>query len=101
MNTSKNYDQAACDLIVAQSPVDFAKAQILAKQLDKNVRSIISKCRSLDVPYISKPSPAKKKAAPTKADLVSANALALDAESLDGLEKATGQSLNNLLMAIR
>ena len=50
--------------------------------------------------YISKPAPAKKKAAPTKVDLVHAICKAVDIDSCDGLEKATGVALDKLLRAI-
>ena len=84
-------------ILEQNAPVDYAKAQDLAKQLDRGVRSIIAKCKREGIEYISKPAPAKKKSAPSKADLVGAISKALDCGILDGLEKATGQSLAKLL----
>ena len=102
-NSTVNYTPEMVAAMVAASPLDYAKAQALAVQLDRGVRSIIAKAKRQGIEYISKPAPAKKKAAPTKADLVSAIANALDCSSDDllGLEKATGQGLNNLLKSIR
>ena len=102
-NSTVNYTPEMVAILKAAQPIDYAKAQSLAIQLDRGVRSIIAKCKREGYDYISKPAPAKKKAAPTKADLVSAIAHALDCSSDDllGLEKATGQGLNNLLKSIR
>ena len=80
-------------------PIDFDKAQDLAKKLNKNVRSVIAKVKREGLDYISKPAPAKKKAAPTKVDLVHAICKAVDIDSCDGLEKATGVALDKLLRA--
>lgn len=82
------------------APIDYAKAQALATQLDRGARSIIAKCKREGIEYISKPAPAKKKAAPSKADLVGAIARAVDADDLNGLEKATGAALSKLLEAL-
>ena len=89
-------------VLEAAQPIDYAKAKDLGKQLDRGVRSIIAKCKREGIEYISKPAPAKKKAMPTKADTINAIAKALDSDPADlvGLEKATGQGLNNLLAAI-
>ena len=76
------------------------RAQDLSKKLKKNVRSVIAKVKREGLEYISKPAPAKKKAAPTKGDLVHAICKAVDIDSCDGLEKATGVALDKLLQAI-
>jgi len=101
-NSTVNYTPEMVAILKAAQPIDYAKAQDLATQLDRGVRSIIAKCKREGYDYISKPAPAKKKAAPTKADLVGAiaNALNCSSDDLVGLEKATGQGLNNLLMSI-
>ena len=65
--------------------------------MGKSVRSLIAKAKREGIEYISKPAPAKKKAAPSKADIVAAICSAVDTDSLDGLEKATGSALNKLL----
>ena len=78
-------------------PLDLAKAKALGAQLDRGYRSIIAKAKREGFEYISKPAPAKKKSAPSKADMVSAIAKAVDCATLEGLEKATGQSLAKLL----
>ena len=84
----------------AAQPIDYAKAQLLAKQLDRGVRSIIAKTKREGFDYISKPAPAKKKAAPSKADMVAAICSALDMDMCEGLEKSTGSALNKLLQNI-
>ena len=99
--TNVNYTEEMVATLKTNAPIDFAKAQALAVDLDRSVKSIIAKCKREGIEYISKPAPAKKKSAPTKADLVSAICKAVDLDSCDGLEKATGLALSNLLMAIR
>ena len=92
-----NYTPEMIAVMTAAAPIDYAKAQALAVQLDRGVRSIIAKCKREGIDYISKPAPAKKKAAPNKADMVAAICSALDMPDCSGLEKATGAALNNLL----
>jgi alkylhydroperoxidase/carboxymuconolactone decarboxylase family protein YurZ len=71
--TDINYTPEMVATLKAAQPIDYAKAQQLAKQLDRGVRSII------------------------------ANAIcsALDCDPIVGLEKSTGSALSQLLMAIR
>ena len=95
-----NYTPEMVATLKENAPIDFDKAQALAVELGKNPRSIIAKCKREGIEYISKPAPAKKKAAPSKADLVAAICKAVDLDACDGLEKATGLALSNLLGAI-
>ena len=98
--TKPNYTPEMVQMLREAQPIDFDKAQALAKELNRNVRSIIAKVKREGLDYISKPAPAKKKAAPTKGDLVAAICKALDIDSCDGLEKATGIALAKLLANI-
>ena len=98
--TKPNYTPEMVQMLRDAQPIDFDKAQALAKELNRNVRSIIAKVKREGLDYISKPAPAKKKAAPTKGDLVAAICKALDIDSCDGLEKATGIALAKLLANI-
>ena len=98
--TTPNYSPEMIATLQANAPLDFVKAQALAVSLDRNVRSIIAKAKREGIEYISKPAPAKKKAAPNKADMVAAIMAATGADNLDGLEKATGSALNNLLSSL-
>jgi len=104
MTNSKtvNYTPEMVATLEAAQPINYEKAQMLAMELKRGVRSIIAKCKREGFDYISKPAPAKKKAMPTKADTINAIAEALNSDAADlvGLEKATGQGLNNLLAAI-
>jgi len=95
--TNVNYTPEMVATIGAAQPIDYAKAQALALELGKGVRSIIAKAKREGFDYISKPAPAKKKAAISKADMVAAICAAIDTDTLDGLEKATGSALNKLL----
>ena len=95
-----NYTPEMVATLKENAPIDFDKAQALAVELGKNPRSIIAKCKREGIEYISKPAPAKKKSAPSKADLVSAICKGLDLDACDGLEKATGLALSKLLGAI-
>ena len=98
--TKPNYTPEMVNMLREAQPIDFDKAQDLAKKLNKNVRSVIAKVKREGLDYISKPAPAKKKAAPTKGDLVHAICKAVDIDSCDGLEKATGIALAKLLANI-
>ena len=98
--TKPNYTPEMVNMLREAQPIDFDKAQDLAKKLNKNVRSVIAKVKREGLDYISKPAPAKKKAAPPKGDLVHAICKAVDIDSCDGLEKATGVALSKLLEAI-
>ena len=98
--TKPNYTPEMVQMLRDAQPIDFEKAQTLSKKLNKNVRSVIAKVKREGLEYISKPAPAKKKAAPTKGDLVHAICKAVDIDSCDGLEKATGVALDKLLQAI-
>ena len=98
--TDLNYTPEMVATIEAAQPLDLAKAKALGAQLDRGYRSIIAKAKREGFEYISKPAPAKKKAAPSKADLVAAICAATGADNLNGLEKATGQALNNLLSSL-
>ena len=98
--TKPNYTPEMVNMLREAQPIDFDKAQDLAKKLNKNVRSVVAKVKREGLEYISKPAPAKKKAAPTKGDLVHAICKAVDIDSCDGLEKATGVALSKLLEAI-
>ena len=98
--TKPNYTPEMVNMLREAQPIDFDKAQDLAKKLNKNVRSVIAKVKREGLDYISKTAPAKKKAAPTKVDFVHAICKAVDIDSCDGLEKATGVALDKLLRAI-
>ena len=98
--TKPNYSPEMVQTLKDAQPIDFEKAQALAKELNKNVRSVIAKVKREGLDYISKPAPAKKKAALTKDDLVAAICNGLDMDSCHGLEKATGVALDKLLQAI-
>jgi hypothetical protein len=98
--TDINYTAEMVATIEAAQPLDLAKAKALGAQLDRGYRSIIAKAKREGFEYISKPAPAKKKLAPSKADMVAAICAAVDTDSLDGLEKATGAALNKLLSSL-
>ena len=102
MTTStSNYTPEMLAILEAAAPINYEKAQALAIQLDQKPRSIIAKCKREGIEYISKPAPAKKpNKAPTKVDMVAAIMAATGADNLDGLEKATGAALNNLLKSL-
>ena len=98
--TNVNYTPEMVAVLEAAQPIDYAKAQELGLQLDRGVRSIIAKCKREGFDYISKPAPAKKKAAISKIEMVEAICKALDMDSCEGLEKSTGAALNKLMQNI-
>ena len=61
--TDVNYTPEMVATIKAAQPLDLAKAKALGAQLDRGYRSIIAKAKREGFEYISKPAPAKKKAA--------------------------------------
>ena len=99
MNTP-NYTAEMVALLEQNAPLDFDKAQAIGKEINRSVKSVIAKCKREGIEYISKPAPARKKSAPTKADLVGAICKGLDIDDCQGLEKATGLALSKLLSAI-
>ena len=96
-----NYTAEMVALLEQSAPINFDKAQALGKEMNRSVKSVIAKCKREGIEYISKPAPARKKSAPTKADLVSAICKGLDLDDCQGLEKATGLALSKLLGAIQ
>ena len=99
--TTINYTEAMVATLKNNAPMDYDKAQALGKEMQRSAKSIIAKCKREGIEYISKPAPARKKSAPTKADIVSAICNGLDIDDLNGLEKATGSALSKLLSAIK
>ena len=99
--TNINYTAEMVATLEQNAPIDFDKAQALGKEMNRSVKSVIAKCKREGIEYISKPAPARKKSAPTKADIVSAICNGLDLDDCQGLEKATGSALSKLLSAIK
>ncbi len=99
--TTINYTEAMVATLKNNAPMDYDKAQALGKEMQRSAKSIIAKCKREGIEYISKPAPARKKSAPTKADIVTAICNGLDLDDLAGLEKATGSALSKLLSAIK
>ena len=97
---AKNYSAEQEQAIIDASPFDLAGAKALGETMGKSYRSVIAKALSLKCDYITKPPPAKKIAAITKAELVSAISENLAGVPLSGLEKATAKSLVDLLEAV-
>ena len=100
---STNYTPEMEQAIKAASPLDVAKAKVLADQLGKNFRSVIAKAISMGLPY-NAAKPVRKDGTPIvrKAELVSAieKSLSAGSGSLVGLEKATRSALDSLLSEI-
>ena len=99
--TTINYTPEMVATLTANAPLNYTKAQLLGAEMQRSTKSIIAKCKREGIEYISKPAPARKKSAPTKADIVSAICSGLDLDDLNGLEKATGSALSKLLSAIK
>jgi hypothetical protein len=80
-------------ITAAANPLDIDKAKALELVIGKTYRSIISKCKSLGLPYATKPAPLKRVAKITKSELVAEIESQTGITSLDGLEKATMAAL--------
>ena len=85
----------------ARAPLNAEICSELASEFGNGItsRSVIAKAKSLGLDYTVKAKPARKKAAPSKADVVAAIAKAVDADdgTLDGLVKAPMVALCALL----
>lgn len=79
------------------SPLDMAKAEVIAQEFGIKTRSVIASAgRTEDVEYIRKERVSKSgDPVRTKSDLVTeiAEATGVDVEALDGLDKATKTAL--------
>ena len=94
-----SYTQKEEQIIRNNNPVTYKKAEELASQFGKTVRSVISKAVLLGL--YQKPSNKTGSARISKADMVKSIEKALQGESLDGLEGASMRSLSALLMSIQ
>lgn len=83
-----------------EAPITFEKAEELAREFRVSTRSVIAKTLSLELAYVPKQAEPKRPRGMTKAELVEQINERLGEVELDGLEKATGQSLNRLLEAL-
>jgi len=99
--TTINYTPEMVATLTANAPLDYTKAQTLGAEMGRSAKSIIAKAKREGIEYVSKAAPARKKSAPTKADIVTAICSGLDLDDLAGLEKATGSALSKLLSAIK
>ena len=97
--TDINYTPEMVLKLKNAQPLDLAKAKALGAEMNKGYKSIIAKAKREGLQYI-KQAPAKKKAAPSKADMVADICAALNMDSCEGLEKSTGSALDKLLRNI-
>lgn len=95
-----NYSPDAIAAIKAAAPLNLEKAKAVAADIGKTYRSVIAKAKSLGLEYISKPAPAKKAKAETKAEIVGEIGVLLGDVTLDGLAKAPAAVLNTLRFRI-
>lgn len=81
---------------------DYASASAFAEKHNLSPRSVISKIKSLGLPYERKPVPTKMEVRVRKADVVRVieSKLGLDAEALSGLGKADMGALQKILQVI-
>ena len=96
-----NYTPAMIAKLQGAAPLNLAKAKALASDFGNvSHRSVIAKAKHLGLGYDV--APAAKKIRSSKADTVAAIAKAVDmpVKDLDGLIKAKGSALDNLLMNI-
>jgi hypothetical protein len=100
--TVENYTEEMVATLEKDAPMDLQKAKAHGLAMGKSYRSIIAKCKREGIDYISKPAPAAKKKAASKADMVQsiADTLDVDVSNLNGLEKSTGMALHFLLTSI-
>jgi len=92
-----NYTNAMVSKLNASAPITREIADNLAREFGLPVRSVISKAVLLGI--YQKPE-VKTSSRSTKAEMVKAIEVALQGESLEGLEGATMRSLSALLVSI-
>tara|TARA_R110001583_G_scaffold17484_1_gene70683 strand:- start:1969 stop:2382 length:414 start_codon:yes stop_codon:yes gene_type:complete len=97
MTKAVNYTSEMVSEMAAQTPLNLEKAQALSIQLNRSVRSIIAKAKREGIDYISVKPTAKRVKGQTKAEMVEAIAEKVNADSLEGLEKAPAITLGRLL----
>ena len=104
-DSTVNYTPEMVAILEAAKPITYEKAKELALQISglghgtRGLRSVVAKACKMKI-YQGKPPRARKKAAPTKVDMVAAICAALDMDSCEGLEKSTGSALNKLMQNI-
>jgi len=95
------YTTDMVEIMRESAPLNADVCETLAKTFGNGIttRSVIAKAKSAGIEYVVKAKPARKKSAPSKADIVAAIAKAVDADagSLDGLVKAPASALDALL----
>ncbi len=91
-----NYSTNAEAAIRAASPFDLAGAKVLGRELGKSYRSIIAKCKSMNLDYIVQVPALKRPTQATKAQIVK-HISDLTERNFFGLEKATMSALVSLL----
>lgn len=93
-----NYTEEQVARLHESAPVDYAKAQLLAEELGKNVRSIIAKVKREGIEYIAKQAPEPKRKGPTKKELVEEIVTmgTFAEKAMRGLEKAPVPALQAL-----
>lgn len=94
------YTDAMVARMVAKGAFTFAEAEAFAKEFNLSTRSVVSKVKSLGLPYTAKPKAARKNPdAVRKADVVAALAIKLgaNADKLAGLAKADMKALTELV----
>lgn len=103
MSAEVNYTPEMEATIREAAPLNMDKAKEIAAEIGKSYRSVIAKAKSLGVEYESKPKPQKRVGGMTKPQMVAAIAASLDvdADKLDGLEKATALALGTVLEAVK
>lgn len=97
---AKNYSAEQEQIIRDSAPLNLEKAKVIAEQIGKSYRSVISKAQSMEVVYEAKKPERKRINNVTKTDMVKAIQCRLNDADLFGLEKATAKSLNQLAHAL-
>lgn len=91
-----NYTPEMIAAITAAAPLNLEKAKAVGLAIGRTYRSVIAKAKSEGLEYVSKPAPAKKAKAETKAEIVGDISTLFGGVSLDGLEKAPAAVLRTI-----
>jgi len=95
----QNYTAKQVQILRDNAPLNLEIAKSLEESVSHGWRSIIAKCKSAGIEYVSKPAPVKKPHKVTKEELVKLLAKSLDRD-LTGLEKAPASAINAVINGV-
>lgn len=98
---TKEQEAVLVKTVEENGKITYEDAVRIGAEIGKSHKSVISKVKSMDLPYECKPTEPKRPKGLTKKDLVASIQARIGKDvDLNGLEKATSQALGHLLEAL-